>query len=462
MNNKKLVQSPFDKAVAERLAKLRAQRTSGLKDLELFDFLVSASPHYQAPTHFEALLPYFAAAEDAPTIFCFSAPPRHGKSVLTNHYVARRMLREPGLKVAYGCYSLDLSAGFFSDEVKDILVSNGIEIDRWKNTKEEWRLANGSVFKAVAPGSGFTGRGADLIIIDDPYKGRAEAESGKIRQTTWDWVREVAITRRSPNASVIITHTRWHAEDVIGQMERDIGVPFVNFPAINENGDALWPQQWPAKRLIEEVKPILGNYGWSALYMGAPIPRGGAVFGDTHVYDELPKSFKKIVIGIDCAYSKKTHSDYSAAVVLGVDENNIHYVIDVRRLQCSSSEFAVVLKELRATWGNPPIYWYVGGQEKEIAEYLRNTHGVPVKDIPAKEDKFVRAQSVAAAWNAGKVLIPAKDQPWSNAFISEVLTFSGLDDPHDDQVDALAAAYIPSAGKKRIRGEFDATALGIF
>jgi predicted phage terminase large subunit-like protein len=448
---KKRTNNPLDQILSEFTQKHLGSRTDDLKDKELFDFLVAASPHYQAPHHLAPIVPYLEALEKAPGFFAFSAPPRHGKSVLTNHWVARCMLRKPGFKVAYGCYSLDLSAGFFSDEVKDILTSNGIAVNRNKNSKEYWELENGSSFKAVAPGSGFTGRGADLIIIDDPFKGRTEAESGKIRDATWSWFVSVAITRRSPSASVLITHTRWHSDDVIGlcsRLERP-QVPYLNLTAFDDSGNALWPEQWPADRL-EEIHAMLGEYQWSSLYMGNPIPRGGAVFGDPTIYKSDVK-FAKIVIGIDCAYTKKTHSDYSCAVVLGIDDEKRAYVLEVVRKQCEAPEFCDELKKLRDRWDSPPIYWYASGIEKGFGDFFK-TRGIPVKVVNAKDDKFMRAQEVAAAWNAERVMVPPTGPKWLPAFLSEVLSFTGLDDPHDDQVDALAAAFIPNARPKLPRG----------
>lgn len=443
-----------DRFVQEELKRLNVTKTGGLQDLGIFDFLTATSPHYERPEHLAAVLPYFEAIEEKPTTFCFSAPPRTGKSTVINHYVARQMARHPGMRVAYGCYSLDLSAGFFSGEVKDILVTNGFAVDRHHNTKEEWRLENGSSFKAIAPGSGFTGRGADLIIIDDPYKNRQTAESGAVREETMRWVKEVALTRRSPNASVIISHTRWNFEDVIGVLSREHNVPYLAFPAINEHGEALWPSQWPADRLLNEVRPLVGEYGWAALYMCNPIPQGGAVFKGCHLYTEVPK-FKRIAIGIDLAYTKKTHADYSAAVVLGVDDFDTHHILKVARKQCEAPEFGKILVALRQEFGSPPIYWYTGGQERTIAEFLLQTCKVPIKTMPARQDKFARAQSVAAAWNSGRILMPSSSPSWSQGFLSEVLSFSGMDDPHDDQVDALAAAFAPSASKRVLRGNLE-------
>ncbi len=169
----------------------------------------------------------------------------------------------------------------------------------------------------------------------------------------------------------------------------------------------------------------------------------------------LPSKFKRFSIGIDVAYTKKTHSDYSVAVLLGIGDDDDHFVLDVIRKQCEVLVFGKELKELRQAWGSPPIYWYVGGQEKIVAEFLLNVVKVPIKTIPAKEDKFARAQAVAAAWNANKIWIPQANLPWVHPFTSEILSFSGLDDPHDDQVDALAAAYIPSAAKRQFRGALD-------
>lgn len=463
---KKPTNSPLDKILGQYAEKQRQVKSVDFSELGIMDFMVATSPHLQKPLHLAPVIPYFEALEKSPQFFCFSAPPRHGKSLLTNHAVARLMLRKPGVKIAYGCYSLDLSRDFFSKEVKDILTSNGFPVDRTQNSKEEWHLLNGSSFKAVAPGSGFTGRGADLIIVDDPYKDRASAESGKIREAAWNWVRDVCITRRSPTCSIVITHTRWAGEDVIGVLSRDHGIPFVNMPALgkitpeglrvpDDDGEALWPNQWPRERLIKEVRPFLGAYGWASLYQGTPIPRGGAVFGEPTLYsaDELETAkIAKYIIGIDCAYTKKSHADHSAAVVLAVDVEGIVYVVDIERRQCESAQFAEVLKQLRLKWNGAPIYWHVGGQEKAVAEYMRNTCGVPVKDIPAKEDKFVRSQAAAAAWNSGRLRIPEATTKWKSDFINEILIFTGLDDPHDDQVDALSSAFVPLSKPKVPRG----------
>lgn len=437
---------------------IKSKTSTKLEDLDLLDFMQAVSPHWQRPEHLSRVVPYLKACENSPQFFAFSAPPRHGKSILINHFVAWMMVRHPRIRVAYGCYGEKLSL-FFSDQVKDILTSNGYDVDRTRNSRNEWRLENGSSFKAVSPGSDFTGRGADLIVIDDPYKNRVTASSGAVRESTWNWFTSVAITRRSPNCSVVISHTRWHANDIIGEISGPKhNRPFINMPAIDDKGKALWPAEWPIERL-KETKSIVGEYDWASLFMGSPVALGGTVFKESHFYtdEELEahiedKQLVRYEIGIDCAYTKKAYSDYSVAVVLAIMKNGHAFVVDVRRMQSDTTEFANTLRELRLTYDNAHIRWYVGGQEKVVAETFRNTHKIPVKDVPAREDKFARAQSVAAAWNAGKILIPEdiEKRPWVRPFQEEILKFTGLDDLHDDCVDALAAAWMSMAKAQQV------------
>lgn len=279
----------LDKIIQERLGSRTVKTSANLRDLPLMDFITTASPTMKGgvktlpPLHLSPVLPFFDQVEKGPTIFCFSAPPRHGKSVLTNHFVARLMLRRPGIRVVYGSYGLDLSEAFSSD-IKNIFVSNNIELNKDRNTRGAWELANGSSLKAVAPGTAFTGFGSDLTIIDDPYKDRQEAQSGAVRDTAWAWMRDVVMTRREPGASIIVTHTRWHYQDIIGVLSRENEYPFVNMPAINEAGEALWPERYDAATLAK-IRKDGDEYSWASLYMGQPLPAGGAVFRGVNTYE---------------------------------------------------------------------------------------------------------------------------------------------------------------------------------
>lgn len=453
---KKPGNSPLDKALTERLQKLQAAKVVSVADLPLLDFIVKVSPRFTRPEHLSSIVPYLEATNESAQYFCFSAPPRHGKSQLVFHYIARFIARYPHLNVAYCSYSATF-AERKSVEIREICRRAGVEFDRTSNARDSWRTTAGGGLLARGPGGPLTGEGLHLAVIDDPYRSRAEAESGTIRENIMDWWTSVLMTRLEPGASVITTHTRWHMEDLIGRLVEDQQWPYINLPAINADGLPLWPERYDLTALARRRKEV-GEYDWASMFMGEPRPRGGAVFDGTTTYTE--EQFKKLehdkliaryAIGLDMAYTAKTHSDHSAAVVLAFDVDNNAYVRRVVRRQVEAPEFATVLKELRLTYNSPPIYWYASGLEKGFADFFR-TRGIPIKVEVAKDDKFNRAQSAAAAWNAGKILVPSDHTQWNDAFVSEVLTFTGLDDKHDDMVDALAAAYIPATKKKLPRG----------
>jgi predicted phage terminase large subunit-like protein len=144
-------------------------------------------------------------------------------------------------------------------------------------------------------------------------------------------------------------------------------------------------------------------------------------------------------IGVDLAYSSRTSSDYSVAVCVAIERGKAH-VIDVLRRQCSAPEFGSYLAAWRAKYPGARLRAYAHGTELGAIDYFKRSAGVNVEAMQCTGDKFVRAQPVSAAWNRGEVLVP-RSAPWLGDFVSEVTEFTGVNDPHDDCVDALAAAY---------------------
>jgi hypothetical protein len=150
------------------------------------------------------------------------------------------------------------------------------------SARHRWGLAGyagGTVTAGV--GGPLTGRGADVLIVDDPIKNAEEANSELQRERAAEWFKAVALTRLEPNGSVILIATRWHMSDLIGRVTRDEPDRWraVNLPAIAEDkdelgrapGEALWPERWPLQAL-EATKRSIGSYWWSAMYMGRPTP----------------------------------------------------------------------------------------------------------------------------------------------------------------------------------------------
>jgi predicted phage terminase large subunit-like protein len=238
----------------------------------------------------------------------------------------------------------------------------------------------------------------------------------------------------------------WHEDDPGRRLSR-MGWDHVHLPAIDDHGQALWPERFPIPRL-RAIQDQLGDYGFESLYQGRPRPRGGAVFRDVHTYDTLPEGLH-LAIGVDFAYSTRTHSDYSVAIVLGTDGEQF-FVIDVVRMQVTAPVFQAELDRLQRQYPSADLVAYVSGTERGVVDMMIAQGLNRLQPKPVVGDKFTRSQPVAAAWNGGNVLVPAKDTGWRDPFISEVCGFTGIRDRRDDQVDALAAAFdaIKDSGRR--------------
>lgn len=356
-------------------------------------------------------------------------------------------MQKPQLSIAYVSYAAELAKSK-SRKARILAELAGVELADDAARLEEWRTKAGGGLLATGIGGPLTGHGVDVLVIDDPVKNRVEAESALHRERVWDWFNDVGFTRLEPRGSVVAVQTRWHPDDLAGRLIQTGKWEQLKLPALDSEGKALWPERWPAEELLR-IKEQVGDYTWASLYQGEPRSRGGSVFGDATIYEKPPATYR-VCIGLDLAYTAKTQAHYSVAVVLAEHEGS-YYVLDVCRLQVQAQVFAERLKALAAKYARPRFHWYVSTTEQGIAQLMK-AQGINVEARIAKADKFVRAQPVAAKWNAGKVLVPAR-AAWADAFMSELASFTGINDAHDDQVDALASAFdgLSTSGAERLR-----------
>lgn len=397
------------------------------------------------PTHLAPLIDALERTEREPVRAIVNVPPRHSKTETILHAIARRLRRRPTDTIAYVTYGDRLAktksrlARSYALRARVKLRTDGHALDKWMTSE-----MGAAMFTSI--GGPLTGDGANVLIIDDPHKDRAEAESALHRDAVWEWYTGTAYTRLEPGAAIIITHTRWHPEDLTGRVLAEHAHEnweHIRLPAINENGQALWPERWSLDALELKRKSI-GAYDWASQYQGLPVARGGAVFRDVRFYDPraaLPEGMR-VSIGTDLAYTAKTKADYSAAVVLGEYRGTV-YVLDVERAQVEVPAFAQVLQRMQSRFPGAPITWHTSTTEQGLAALLTSM-GIHVRAELARADKFVRAQPVAARWNAGEILVPGgtEDAPaWVDPFVRELCSFTGLGDRHDDQVDALSSAF---------------------
>lgn len=403
------------------------------------EFFARTSPGFQFPEHLTELTDAIERIDAGECVeLVVSVPPRHGKTETVMHGIAWLLKRNPKREVVFGSYAMDLAVEK-SRIVRGYCRAAGVQLADDANNVSRWKTTAGGGFLAGGVGGGQTGFGGDINIIDDPYKGFVDANSSAHRRAVDDWFSGSIYTRRSPGASTIIVQTRWHPDDLAGKRER-AGWRTLRKPAIDNEGNALWPERFPVEEL-RKIQTEIGAYTWAALYQGTPRLRGDTVFTNVSTYDALPSFGARYTIGVDLAYTAKTSADYSVALIMA-HAAGVSYVVDVIRQQASATAFVAQLKALKARFPSAAWRAYVGGTEKGIVDFLaREGLGIGALPAGARGDKLVRAQPVAAAWNAGKVLVPSSGAAWLEPMLGECMSFTGVADEHDDIVDALAAAF---------------------
>lgn len=421
----------------------------------LIDFIPRVARGYHRPEHLAPLLAALDEGDERPLRIATSAPPRHAKTDSVLLHLVRRLLRRPSDTVAYITFG-ERMARDKSRRARQFAVRAGLELRPDAKALDKWLTPamGGAIFTSTQ--GPLTGQGINLLVIDDPHKGRAEAESQLDRDRVWEWYTGVALDRLEPGATIVCTHTRWHPDDLMGRLlkEQSGAWRHINLQAVDEEGRALWPSRWPVEAF--EDQRVNNAYEWFSKYQGTPRARGGRVFNDVHFYDELPRTYRAAV-GVDLAYTAKTYADWSVAIVL-LESDGRFYVRDVVRRQCQPPEFAGELRSIAASYPGAQMRWYGSVQELGLAQLMCSDGKVPLQGMRAATDKFVRAQPAAGAWNTGKILLPRTaaalssrtngSRPadghapdWVADLVSEVSNFTGVNDRHDDQVDALAAAF---------------------
>lgn len=400
-------------------------------------------------------------------------PPRHGKSQLVSRLFPAYVLgRYPDTSIIATSYAADLASRMNRDVQRIIDEPRYAEVfpDTALYGKNIRTAASGSYmrnsdifeivghkgsYRSAGVGGGITGMGGDILIIDDPIKDRAEADSPTVRQNVWDWYTSTLYTRRSPGGGIIVINTRWHTDDLSGRLldaeKRDEGDAWecVNFPAIAEQdephrkkGEALHPARYPLADLLQ-IQKAIGSRDWNALYQQHPVPDGGSTFRADWVKRwsaaSLPPKFDQLVQSWDMTFKDGARSDYVVGQLWGRKGSNFYLLDQVRR----QMDFVQTLQSVRALTVRWPTAWTKLVEEKAngaaVISQLKGTVGGFVPITP-KESKEARAFAVTPLFESGNVYLPpAEGHAWvERDFLPELLTFPA--GAHDDQVDAMTQA----------------------
>ena len=388
-------------------------------------------------------------------------PPRHGKSMtVTETFPSFYLGKHPEKRVIEVSYSGSLAQQFGKrnrDKVEEYgPILFGHTVSPVQRTKTNWNLENGTGgMISVGIGGSITGYGADLLIVDDPIKNRAEAESQTYREMLWNEYQSTVSTRLQAGGAVIIILTRWHEDDLAARLlNPEYGKvedwKIISLPVICEDeendalgrsiGEALWPAGGYDVDWCAQQKETVGTYAWSSLYMQTPTPSSGGMFKREwwKRWTVLPSGLMDFVQSWDCTFKDKDTSDFVVGQVWarkGADR----YLLDQVRGRMSFTETLNAMRDLSAKWPQTT--------RKLVEDKANGTAVIEVlrKEIPGIVPvepfggKVVRAHATTAVAEAGNVHIPAANiAPWVGDFVEEMSSFpSGA---HDDQVDCYSQA----------------------
>lgn len=418
-------------------------------------------------------------------------PPRHGKSELTSRRLPAYLHgRFPDKQIMAASYSDHLAAKM-TVAVQEIMDSpayqqifpdvklypQGTPYARGiRNQNEHHIMGRRGYYMGQGVGGSYTGMGADFILIDDPIKGRKNADSPAFRETLWQfWLNDLFSRLETDldtgrEGQVLITQTRWHEDDLCGRlleqmksMPGSIQWETVDFPAIRvdlhnpddprEIGEALWPQKYDETKLAQ-IKASIGNRGWSSLYQQKPVAQGGNLIkGASFVrykHGVTPKILHRKIYA-DTAMKTKEHNDRSVFECWALCEDKKIYLVDLIKGKWEAPD---LLSNARAFWAkhNAMDVDDHGQLRKMLVEdkasgtgliqTLAKVDGIPVEGIQRNVDKVSRVNDALPYIDVGRVCIP-EDAPFTSDFVQECESFTANDThDYDDQIDPMCDAIM--------------------
>lgn len=401
--------------------------------------------HYKIPAHIEKINNALMDVASGKTHrLIINMPPRHGKSeLISKYFVAWYLLNYTDKRVILTSYEADFAASW-GRKVKDIIgtfasqFKTRIRLD--SNAANRFELIQGGQLNTAGAGGAITGKGADVLIIDDPIKNIEEANSKVYRQKIWDWFTTTAFTRLEPNGAVVIIMTRWHYDDLVGRIlndeEESKKWTVLSLPAISSDGKPLWPERFSLEKL-NDIKKTLGSMFFSALYQQKPIATENQIYKSAwwKYYDATP-AFDYVIQSWDTAFKTDEQNDYSVCTTWGVNSLG-YYLLDMYRDKIEFPELLRMVKVKAEEFHPNNILVEDKASGQSIIQTIRRETLLPIKAIQVNADKITRAHLVIPCIEAGKVYLPLHAS-WLQTFHTEMEEFPMSQ--HDDIPDSLNQA----------------------
>jgi predicted phage terminase large subunit-like protein len=436
--------------------------TQSLGKESFLDFINHVYPGYKVGPHHLKLIQIFediAAGKKKRVIV--NIAPRHGKSELISYLAPAWFLgKYPQKKIIMGSHTADLAVNF-GRRVRNLVGSEAykgifpqVELQSDSKSASRWGTNFNGEYFAIGVGGALAGRGADLFIIDDPHS-EQEAKTGRpdVFLPAWEWFQSGPLQRLMPGGAIIIVMTRWSKLDLTGmivqQTERNEDVDpweVVEFPAIKDDGEALWPEFWDVEELLSKKAALDIRY-WNAQYMQKPTSEEGALIKREwwQIWEkEDPPECEFIIMSLDAAQEATNRADYNALTTWGVfyneeTQNFAIILLNAIKKRMEYPELKKLVLEEYKEW--QPDAFMVEKKSNGSALYQEfRRMGVPVGEFtPGKgQDKIARVNAVSDLFASGIVFAP--DHRWAKEVIEECNDFPA--GTNDDLVDSTTLALL--------------------
>jgi len=385
-------------------------------------------------------------------------PPRHTKSEFSSFLLPAWMIgKRPKLKIIQSTHTTELAVRF-GRKAKNLMDSPEYKQVFETRLREDsqaagkWETEQGGEYYAAGVGSAITGRGADLLIIDDPHS-EQDAMNIDAIERAYEWYTSGPRQRLQPGGAIVLVMTRWNTKDLTGALLKAQGETksdkweLIEFPAIMPSGKPVWPQFWKLEEL-EGVKSSISLQKWNAQWMQNPTSEEGAIikreWWREWTHDYIPP-LEHVIQSYDTAFMKKETADYSAITTWGVfhlnqDSGPQLILLDAIKDRLEFPELKRVAYEQYKYWNPETVLIEAKASGLPLTYELRKM-GIPVINYtPSKgNDKHTRVNSVAPLFESGQIWAPV-DKEFAQEVIEECAAFPYGD--HDDLVDSMTQAVM--------------------
>jgi len=453
-------------AIAEILDELNTRKLRTRATDDFMVFVREMWPSFIHGRHHEKMAKAFErVANGECKRLIINMPPRHTKSEFASYLLPAWFFGKfPGKKIIQTSHTAELAVGF-GRKVRNLVDSPNYKrifpaLDLQSDSKAagRWNTNFGGEYFAIGVNGAVTGKGADILIIDDPHSEQEAAmaqTNPEIYDKTYEWYTSGPRQRLQPGGSIVVVMTRWSKRDLTGQVIKAAAQrsneewEVIEFPAILPSGKPLWPEFWALSEL-QALKEELPNAKWQAQYMQSPTSDISAIvkreWWKVWPHDR-PPSYEFVIQSWDTAFLKTERADYSACTTWGVfyqdDDRGVNraniILLNAFKKRMEFPELKQRAHEEFKEWEVDSLIVEAKAAGSPLIFELR-AMGIPVQEFtPSRgNDKIARLNAVSDLFASGHVWVP--NTHWAEELIEEVASFPSGE--HDDLVDSMSQALL--------------------